>query len=214
MLNNVVAIVNSKGGCGKTTTAIGLAEVLAKKSKVLVVDLDGQGSASDWADNALDDGRALLSTVAQIGLENRPASIARLVKGAAKQTRAEWVIIDTPPGNLDRTDAAIELAADAKKGLVVVPTKTSALDLPRTVLTAREAAERANTAVLFTMARSNTRRLKEAREVLTEAKIKVLRTEIPQRETSGAAAEGNTRAVKNLIEDHRPLAAEIRKRMR
>jgi chromosome partitioning protein len=45
----VIAICNSKGGTGKTTTAVGLAAALAApRRRVLLVDLDSQGVASQW----------------------------------------------------------------------------------------------------------------------------------------------------------------------
>ena len=44
-----VAVMNEKGGSGKTTTTISLAAVLAERGlRVLVVDVDPQASASLW----------------------------------------------------------------------------------------------------------------------------------------------------------------------
>ena len=42
----IVAVVNNKGGVGKTTTAVNLGAALAAQPRVLLVDLDSQASAS------------------------------------------------------------------------------------------------------------------------------------------------------------------------
>ena len=41
-----IAFYNNKGGVGKTTTAINVANELAEKHRILVIDLDGQANSS------------------------------------------------------------------------------------------------------------------------------------------------------------------------
>jgi chromosome partitioning protein len=55
-----IAIINRKGGSGKTTTTVGLGAALGEAGKrVLVIDLDPQGSASSWLATGPTDRREL-----------------------------------------------------------------------------------------------------------------------------------------------------------
>lgn len=45
----IYAVVNTKGGVGKTTTAVHLATMLARQGATLLIDGDPQASAASWA---------------------------------------------------------------------------------------------------------------------------------------------------------------------
>ena len=112
----VIAILNQKGGVGKTTLAVHLATALArKKHTVILLDADPQGSALDWA--AARHGDPLFPVV---GLPK--SSIHKELPTLAASY--EFVIIDGPPRVHEVARSAI-MAAD----LVLVPVQPSPYDV-------------------------------------------------------------------------------------
>jgi chromosome partitioning protein len=112
----IISIQNQKGGVGKTTLAVHLSHALAlRKSKVLLLDADPQGSARDWAA-----ARETEAPFAVLGMD-RP-TIHRDLPAIAQDY--DHVIIDGPPRVTDLAKSAIA-AAD----LVVIPIQPSPYDV-------------------------------------------------------------------------------------
>ena len=112
----IVSFLNQKGGVGKTTLAIHVAEALARcHQRVLLVDADPQGSALDWA--AARRGESLFP-VAGLPKASIHKELPTLARGY------DVVIIDGPPRVYDVARSAI-MASD----LVVVPVQPSPYDV-------------------------------------------------------------------------------------
>jgi len=99
----IVALVNSKGGVAKTTTAVSLSAALAASGhRVLLVDLDSQGSAS----LSLGVGRASLKpSAADVLLDGFP------IKEAIRRTGVDG--LDLLTGSMDLANADLALAASS-----------------------------------------------------------------------------------------------------
>ena len=110
----VIAVLNQKGGSGKTTIATHLARTLQMDGHdVLLVDSDPQGSARDWAAVRED------QPVTVVGID-RP-TIERDLKGVAKK---DFVVIDGAPQAADLAVSAIKAAT-----FILIPVQPSPYDI-------------------------------------------------------------------------------------
>ncbi|WP_185738956.1 ParA family protein [Corynebacterium bovis] len=170
-----IAIVNTKGGVGKTTSSIYLATAAAREGiPATIFDADTQGSASEWAGTAKADG---------IDLPWRVTSVTQyhLATMVGDSSEGEIQIIDCPPKDPQIVNEAIR-AAD----FVIVPTQPTGIDMSRVWKTLEHLGD-TPAAVLLTAVRLNTNLLRDAQAALDDQNVPYFDTVIAQREAIRAA---------------------------
>jgi chromosome partitioning protein len=170
-----LAIVNLKGGSGKTVSSFFLATVLGRLGRTLLVDCDPQGSTLTWAAAAEEDGSQDPLPFAVIGLP---------VKDVHRRVRAfegdyEHIVLDTPPGALAIVRSAL-MAADV--ALIAVP--PTPIDLDRVMPTLELVADVEDMTglsfrVLLTRVRRISREGRDTREAMSEMGLPLLEADIP-----------------------------------
>lgn len=114
-----ICFAATKGGCSKTTLAASLSTEASRKHKVAILDLDPQQSLARWHE----------IRVREVGDIAHPALLPysrtpdrTLAKAAGDGF--DYVIVDSPPGSVKHTVAAMALA-----DLTVIPVRPSPIDV-------------------------------------------------------------------------------------
>lgn len=196
----VIAVLNQKGGAGKTTIATNLARACQFQGlDVLLVDSDPQGSARDWSAVRAN------QPVPVVGID-RP-TIARDLKAVAHK---DLVVIDGAP---QLTELAVSAIAAAD--LVLIPVQPSPFDIWATsdlvdLVKQRQALTGGALQAAFVVSRGikRTRIGSEIDTALAEYELPVLKSRITQRVVYPSSAAVGATVLDT--EPEGPAALEVR----
>jgi chromosome partitioning protein len=146
----IIAILNGKGGVGKTTTAVNLAATFAQEKKVLFIDADIQGSANWWYNRSRNG----------MGFDLSQETDPQLLGNLGKITGYDLIVVDTPPALRSEVLRAVLAIAN----YLVLPTPPAEMDLAVLIDTIQKAVTPLGTAHRVLLTKVDTRSLAEAYE--------------------------------------------------
>lgn len=207
----IVSVVNEKGGVGKTTSVMALAALAAETERVLVVDLDPQGSAMDWGSAAENAGKELDF---QIVTAKNPADLKEM-----RGLDFDLIVVDTP-GNLQNADLLRKVAEYCDH--VILPTEPTAMAVRPLVRTWQDVVEPTGTAYSVLLTRTDPRvprDVEDTRELLTGLELNVLEPHVRSYKVhERASIDGtvvtsydNNRMSEKAVGDYRAVLKVLRK---
>ncbi|MHB1951248.1 MAG: ParA family partition ATPase [Acidiferrobacteraceae bacterium] len=184
MRAHVIAVINQKGGAGKTTLAMNLAAGLARRGPTVVVDLDPQGSSRQWA---------------SMGTGQFPAAVEPLAGDWDADTLRErhpacrHLVLDCPP-SLENPASRQALRACDVALIPVLPSPVdlwASLKLPQEIEEARKVNPDIKAYLVLNQMEPNSALSAAMQEAVVEFGVPVLQASMRRRAAyRGAALEG------------------------
>ncbi|MEG1591674.1 ParA family protein [Chryseobacterium sp.] len=178
-----ILTTHQKGGVGKSTLTYNLAVHLKDKAKVCIVDMDVQGSLSDFKD---------FSPVPILPAEK----LSELNK-----SDFDFVFIDTPPYLSNKLTELCNLA-----NVIIIPTKAGVFDvlaIKSTIEIVNKSKGEKKALIVFNMVKPNTSLTDEIKVQLSNYNIKVAQTMV-----SDLVAFSRS-ALHNGVEDNKKALSQI-----
>lgn len=178
-----ILTTHQKGGVGKSTLTYNLAVNLKDKAKVCIVDMDVQGSLSDFKN---------FSPVLVLSPDKLPE---------LKNSGFDFVFIDTPPYLSNKLPELCNLA-----NVIVIPTKAGVFDvlaIKSTIEIVKQAKGEKKALIVFNMVKPNTSLTEEIKSQLKEYNITVAQTMV-----SDLVAFSRS-ALHNGVEDNKKALSQI-----
>lgn len=186
MGTHVIAVINQKGGAGKTTLSMNLAAGLARRGDTVVIDLDPQGSSRQWAG---------------MGSEPFPAVVEQISGNWDARTLHQnyqsfrHMVLDCPPSIESHASLQALRACD----VALIPVLPSPIDLwasmklPQEIEEARKVNPNIKAYLVLNQLEPNSALSSAMQDALTEFGVPVLNATIRRRAAyRGAALEGTS----------------------
>ena len=182
-MSKIILITHQKGGVGKSTLTYNLAVHLKAKAKVCIVDMDVQGSLSDFKD---------FSPVPILSPDKLPE---------LKNSDLDFVFIDTPPYLSNKLPELCSLA-----NIIIIPTKAGVFDvlaIRSTIEIVKQSKGEKKALIVFNMVKPNTSLTEEIKSQLNEYNITVAQTMVSDLVVFSRSA------LHNGVEDNKKALSQI-----
>ncbi|SIS62972.1 plasmid segregation oscillating ATPase ParF [Chryseobacterium joostei] len=178
-----ILTTHQKGGVGKSTLTYNLAVNLKDKAKVCIVDIDVQGSLSDFKD---------FSPVPILSPDKLPE---------LQNSDFDFVFIDTPPYLSNKLPELCSLA-----NVILIPTKAGVFDvlaIKSTIEIVKQSKGEKKALIVFNMVKPNTSLTEEIKSQVNEYNITIAQTMV-----SDLVAFSRS-ALHNGVEDNKKALSQI-----